>query len=357
MHARTHVHYETGDHVAGRDWLDGWISGPGRTADNLAHYSWHAALHELSMGDFGAVRDRYAHQLSPPAVVGCRALVDSCSLLWRWAITPGASDVPEVDGVLDTIDEHLLDAPPTPFMALHSAVTLCALGEGDRLARLDDWSRGQAEPTYGEVVSPLCSALRALADGDASTAADRLAAMIATVGRLGGSDAQREVVEDTLIAALLAAGRYDEALPVIDRRLDRRQSPRDEAFRSVAGVGVGTGAASRRAEPDDGCGRSRSGVDATADRLAPKESLRRLQAEPSAATRLGVRSRSRRRGGHPAMGVKGCSGQARTMLPPSSLTGFLGSGAGAGPAVHAAVLDRVHAAVARAVDGAVADAW
>lgn len=234
VHARTHVHYETGDHLAGRDWLDGWISGPGSTADNLAHYSWHAALHELSMGDFEAVRDRYAGQLSPPAVVGCRALVDSCSLLWRWAITPGASEVPEVDGVLDTIDDHLLDAPPTPFMALHSAVTLCAMGEGDRLGRLDRWSQGQPESTYGDVVSPLCSALRALADGDASTAADRLGSMITTVVRLGGSEAQREVVEDTLIAALLAAGRYAEAVPVIDRRLDRRQSPRDEAFRRVS---------------------------------------------------------------------------------------------------------------------------
>jgi hypothetical protein len=238
VHARAHVHYETGDHRAGRDWLDGWISGPGRTADNLAHYSWHAAMHELSMGDFAAVRDRYAGQLSPPAVVGCRALVDSCSLLWRWAITPGASEVPEVDTVLGTVDAHLLDAPPTPFMALHSAVTLCALGEGDRLARLDEWSQGQSEPTYGEVVSPLCAALRAFADGDASTAADRLATMITTVVRLGGSEAQREVVEDTLIAALLAAGRYDEALPVIDRRLDRRHCPRDEAFRSLAGVGA-----------------------------------------------------------------------------------------------------------------------
>ncbi len=234
VHARTHVHYETGDHLAGRDWIDGWIHGYGRTADNLAHYSWHAALHELSMGDFAAVRNRYADQLAPPTVVGCRALVDSCSLLWRWAITPGASDVPEVDGVLDTIDEHLLDTPPTPFMAMHSAVTLCALGEGVRLARLDRWSGSQPDPTYGEVVSPLCSALQAFADGDASTAADRLTLMIATVRRLGGSDAQREVVEDTLIAALLAAGRYAEALPVIDRRLDRRNCPRDEAFRAVA---------------------------------------------------------------------------------------------------------------------------
>ena len=98
VHARTHVHYETGDHQAGLTWLDGWIHGVGQSSDNLAHYSWHAALHELSMGDFAAVQHRYAAELAPPTVVGCRALVDSCSLLWRWAITPGAVDVPRVEG-------------------------------------------------------------------------------------------------------------------------------------------------------------------------------------------------------------------------------------------------------------------
>ena len=235
VHARTHVHYETGDHVAGRDWIDGWIRGPGQTADNLAHYSWHAALHELSLGDFDAVSARYAAELAPPTVTGCRALVDSCSLLWRWTITPGAADVPSTREVADVIDESLLDRPPTPFMALHSAVTLCALGEADRLDRLDRWSRSHPDPTYGEVVAPLCSALRALAGGDPSTAADRLIELRGAIWRLGGSDAQREVVEDTLVAALLAAARYDDARRLLDSRLDRRESSRDRAFRAAAG--------------------------------------------------------------------------------------------------------------------------
>ena len=230
VHARTHVHYETGDHQAGLDWLHGWIHGVGQSSDNLAHYSWHAALHELSMGDFAAVQDRYAAELAPPTVVGCRALVDSCSLLWRWAITPGAVDVPEVKPVAAVIEDDLLDQPPTPFMALHSAVTLCALGETERLERLDRWAARHDDPTYAEVVSPLSGALRSLAAGDPSTAADRLTDLLGAVWRLGGSDAQREVVEDTLIAALLAAGRFDEARPVIDRRLDRRTCRRDEAF-------------------------------------------------------------------------------------------------------------------------------
>ncbi len=230
VHARTHVHYETGDHVGGRDWLDGWIHGAGESSDNLAHYSWHAALHELSLGDFAAVRSRYAAELAPPTVVGCRALVDSCSLLWRWAITPGAAAVPGVDTVIDDIDQHLLDRPPTPFVALHSAVTLCALGQSDRLEALERWAREHSDPTYAEVVSPLTSALQALVEGDAGLAADRLGELLTSIWRLGGSDAQREIVEDTLIAALLAAARFDEARTVIDRRLDRRVCRRDLAF-------------------------------------------------------------------------------------------------------------------------------
>ncbi len=237
VHARTHVHYETGDHHAGRDWIDGWIHGPGQTTDNLAHFSWHAALHELSMGDLDAVRARYADELAPPEVSGCRALVDSCSLLWRWAITPDAHDVPRVEDVVATIDDALLDAPPTPFTALHAAVTMCAMGDVERLDRLDRWSASHRDPTYADVVSPLAAALRHLASGDASTAADRLNDLLASVWRLGGSDAQREVVEDTLIAALLAAGRLDEARPVIDRRLDRRSCRRDEVFRAATAHG------------------------------------------------------------------------------------------------------------------------
>ena len=41
---------------------------------------------------------------------------------------------------------------------------------------------------------------------------------------LGGSKAQREVVEDTLVHALAMAGRNTEAAAVLDERLSRRSS-------------------------------------------------------------------------------------------------------------------------------------
>jgi hypothetical protein len=48
--------------------------------------------------------------------------------------------------------------------------------------------------------------------------------------RLGGSNAQREVFEDTLIAALVARGDRSEATRLLDQRLARRPSRADAAW-------------------------------------------------------------------------------------------------------------------------------
>ncbi len=92
VHAQTHVLYETGKHDTGRAWLDHWVAESGRAASHRAHFSWHAALHELALGDTEAVRQRYYTQLAPPTVTGVRALIDSASLLWRWRVTTSGWD-------------------------------------------------------------------------------------------------------------------------------------------------------------------------------------------------------------------------------------------------------------------------
>src|SRR5215210_3256240 len=69
-HARAHAHYETGDHAAGLAWMDAWVTGDGASIDSLSHFAWHAALHELSMGDGDAVRRRYDAQLRPELGLG-----------------------------------------------------------------------------------------------------------------------------------------------------------------------------------------------------------------------------------------------------------------------------------------------
>ena len=45
--------------------------------------------------------------------------------------------------------------------------------------------------------------------------------------RIGGSHAQREVFEDTMVEAYLRAGRFEDAESMLMNRLKRRETPRD----------------------------------------------------------------------------------------------------------------------------------
>ncbi|MEU8588727.1 FAD/NAD(P)-binding protein [Streptomyces sp. NPDC048664] len=226
VHALAHVHYESGAHEAGRDWLDRWVSGQGRGAVHRAHFSWHIALHELALDDPAAVRRRWLAQLAPGRVQGVRALVDSGSLLWRARLSDSwHGDMPAED-VLDCVAREVVERPATAFTALHAAVALAAVGDVAALRRLRDHAAG-ADEVQREVIVPLCEAFGALVEERFQEAARGLDAVLPVLRKVGGSAAQREVVEETLLYALVAGGRCDAARRLLDIRLDRKPAPRD----------------------------------------------------------------------------------------------------------------------------------
>jgi uncharacterized NAD(P)/FAD-binding protein YdhS len=248
VHAQTHVMYETGRHDAGRAWLDNWVSESGRAASHRAHFSWHAALHELAMGDTEAVRQRYYTQLAPPTVTGVRALIDSASLLWRWVVTTSGWDAaagtaafagetapPPVECVLDAVGPDLVDRPQTPFVALHAALALAAAGDLPRLARLRAHCADSAELSVRTTVATVCDALLAAGQQEWGRAAQLLADTLPGLPRVGGSAAQREIVEETLLYCLVSDGQAERALALLDGRLDRRTSPLDRRRRDSLG--------------------------------------------------------------------------------------------------------------------------
>ena len=240
VHAQTHVLYETGKHETGRAWLDHWVAESGRAASHRAHFSWHAALHELALGDTEAVRQRYYTQLAPPTVTGVRALIDSASLLWRWCVTtsdwdaaagtavfPGESAPPPIDCVLEAAGADLVDRPETPFVALHSALAVAASGDLARLAALRAYCEASGELTVRTTVATVCDALLAAGERDWGQAARLLTDVLPGLPRVGGSAAQREIVEETLLFCLVNDGQAERALTLLDGRLDRRTSPLD----------------------------------------------------------------------------------------------------------------------------------
>jgi hypothetical protein len=216
-----HVFYETGGHAAGLRWIDGWIQDNQRTAFHPSHFSWHAALHELALGDETAVRLRYARELSPSSVRGVRALVDSASLLWRARIDGAWPDALPIDEVLSGVDEQLLVNPPTPFVAMHAAVALAARGDAVGLRLLGRQAALDDRPDFQDVVVPLAAAMAALVQHRPDRAAQILLRLMSDVERFGGSKAQREVIELTLLHALTEAGHARAAQQLIQHSLDR----------------------------------------------------------------------------------------------------------------------------------------
>jgi hypothetical protein len=235
VHARAHVFYETGDHTAGLAWLDEWIRTRGPEANHRSHFSWHAALHELMQDDVEAVRRRYARELDPSVVSGSRVVVDSGALLWRGRVTGAWTEDLPVGAVRAQAPVEWMTAPPTPFAAMHSAVLLAADGDAAALTDLASHAAASEDRVFRDVVAPLCTGLVQVVEERWNAASATLTSVVRTMAPLGGSKAQREVVEDTLVHALAMAGRHREAADLLDERLSRRSSALDARRRAAVG--------------------------------------------------------------------------------------------------------------------------
>jgi tetratricopeptide (TPR) repeat protein len=227
VHARAHVFYETGEHQEGLAWLDEWITERGPSAQYLAHFSWHAALHEMMLGQDAAARCRYQTQLAPPHVTGSRALIDSASMLWRLRMTGSWHGPQPVAEVLDVVPASWLTAPETAFAALHSALALAAAEDLDGLRKLSRYAAEHGKLEFPEIIAPLCNALAAVVQERWQVAIPLLEKIVPERPRLGGSAAQQEAIEETLLHALIASGRHGQAAVVLSARLDRRPARLD----------------------------------------------------------------------------------------------------------------------------------
>jgi hypothetical protein len=100
-------------------------------------------------------------------------------------------------------------------------------GEGEALAKIVRDAKGPAT----EVVRGLAEGFAAYAEGDWAEAAARFSGVMAEHERIGGSRAQRDLVEHALAGALLRLGRGEEAA-----RLLAMRRPRTDWRGAVAGL-------------------------------------------------------------------------------------------------------------------------
>ena len=224
-HPLAHVFFESGDHAGGIAWLDAWLPTTDQAAPFGSHLVWHSALHHLAVGDRERALERYLHCAGRP---GSGAVVDGSSMLWRCqlhGLVPSGSD-PSGTPVGPLI-APLVDGVPSTFVGVHVALGLATARDAEGLRRLAAAAGSFAAPGAAELLPGLARGLAAYVEGDHASASDLLLAEEHHVVRYGGSHAQREVFEDTLLQALALAERYEEATTRLRARLDRRESRLD----------------------------------------------------------------------------------------------------------------------------------
>ncbi len=235
-HSVTHVYFERGDASGGSDFLAEWLTGFDNRAAYHVHLSWHLALFELAMGHYERALDLYEVDIRPSVIAkSATSLSDSASLMWRLKMYGDAAPTDRWEEVRDQA-APAAQRPGPAFRDSHAALALAASGDDESLGRMIDGLRALADKgdkLASEVTLPLAQGINAFIHaeyGEAVRFMEPLFGQDASydqLARIGGSHAQREVFEDTMLGAFLRAGQFDKGEVLLSQRLKRRESPRD----------------------------------------------------------------------------------------------------------------------------------
>ena len=238
-HAVLHAMFEDGSIDEADRLVDDWIPSYSRSGILHGHILWHQALGALEHGDAARALKIYADVLQPSATQAppLNVITDGASLLWRLSAYGHAVPKPLwLDA--DAAAQKLFPKSSLPFADVHMALFAAATQNREALAaRLAVIEQRVADGKLaaGPVVPAICRALAAFADEDYATCVRELAPVLTDVVRIGGSRAQRELIEDTFLVALMRSGELPRARALLDARLHRRPSLRDTRWQAVMG--------------------------------------------------------------------------------------------------------------------------
>ncbi|HEY2126029.1 MAG TPA: tetratricopeptide repeat protein [Streptosporangiaceae bacterium] len=224
------------------------------------HNSWHYALYLLQGGDTAgalAVYDRMLHHEGSPDVA--LELLDATALLWRMHLDGTA--VGDRWPPLAAAWGRLLAPGFYPFNDMHAVLAFIGNGELDRAGQVvaaqaelaahgDPGSTGWA--MTAQVGLPVCRALVHFGRGEYGSVLGELLPIRTQLHTFGGSHAQRDAVERTLLEAAIRAGREDLAAALVSERLSVREGntyawSKRAWLRRAAGDEPGASAAQARA--------------------------------------------------------------------------------------------------------------
>jgi tetratricopeptide (TPR) repeat protein len=221
-HARAHLAYEEGDGEAARAFLAAWLPTYPRGGALYSHLNWHLALAHLELDDAPAAFGLFHRAFAPEVHSGPPRgkLNDGISFLWRAELAGQPRDTERWHRLRDFAGGAFPHAGAA-FSDMHIALAEVVAGDGAaldaRLREIGELGRREHYPS-GTLVPAVARGFAAFERRDFAGAIDALEPVAGELERIGGSRAQLDLVEFTLLAAYVGAGRLGDARHKLGRR-------------------------------------------------------------------------------------------------------------------------------------------
>ncbi|MEC8777137.1 MAG: tetratricopeptide repeat protein [Pseudomonadota bacterium] len=218
-HINAHIFYEEGNNDAGFDYLRDWYVDYDDNAYLHCHISWHVALWTAAAGDMETAWRLLEEGCSPDKSKGpgLNILTDTVSFLHRAQLAGIEVPTERWKRISDFAAETFPRAG-LAFADVHSGLAHSMAGNAKAFAALTKEAKGPA----AEIVASTWAGFKAFAEGDWAGAERGLCPAMAGHERLGGSNAQRDLLEFTLAEAIRKQGLAEEADRLIAMRRPRQ---------------------------------------------------------------------------------------------------------------------------------------
>ena len=211
------------------DGIDWWCSdGPAWAEDSFfsVHNWWHLALLHLERGEIGRVFALFDGPIFGDGKTVVLDLIDASALLWRLQLR-GIDVGDRWARVADAWAPRAADGWYA-FNDVHAGLAFAAAGQGDRLQAVHAaMARAVAEggdnaAFTADVGAPLLASLLALHDGEHARAVRGLRQVRPIAHRFGGSHAQRDLIDLSLLEAAIRSGDHALAAALAAERAARQ---------------------------------------------------------------------------------------------------------------------------------------